>query len=72
MRKLRENEKNHHIRLAPRIEEKIPNLDHAVRKFNMKIFFLLKFNVLKILVSFRIIYKSTSVPMRAIPNLIKI
>ncbi|XP_033221316.1 janus kinase and microtubule-interacting protein 2-like isoform X2 [Belonocnema kinseyi] len=30
MRKLRESERNHHIRLAPRIEEKIPNGDHVV------------------------------------------
>ncbi|XP_043468913.1 janus kinase and microtubule-interacting protein 2-like isoform X2 [Leptopilina heterotoma] len=30
MRKLRESERNHHIRLTPRIEEKIPNGEHAV------------------------------------------
>ncbi|XP_051163709.1 outer dense fiber protein 2 isoform X2 [Leptopilina boulardi] len=30
MRKLRESERNHQIRLAPRIEEKIPNGEHAV------------------------------------------
>ncbi|XP_015597193.1 janus kinase and microtubule-interacting protein 3 isoform X2 [Cephus cinctus] len=30
MRKLRESERNHQIRLAPRIDEKIPGGDHAV------------------------------------------